>query len=283
MTSQSTVTNQYARYGMTPMLYPSESTSNSSRSHSRMSDYSASSSQASSHASGLPRHRSGTSSSSHQQQSHTGLPTPSGAHKMARRSVDRMNETTRSSSRLGSHLSPPSTSHTATSSQSRLAKRATHVPMPSPRTAARPESVSASRSTGLSTSSRLPKTNTSSRIASRASHIPAPRRSTVSPEPRSPSLSPARPGSAAAGGRPLSPMGNTRLGGSRSPVPGPRNSIFGRRGSDHTSESQSNTRNDHTNRASRPPSAAGHNRPTGLRPPSSLGGTLSKIGRPKRT
>lgn len=117
LTSESTITtsgntSQYAHYGMTPVLYPSESTSasNASRSPSRLSDYSATSSQAS-HTSAIPRppSKSHAASSSHHNTTTTNT----------RRLSDKLsNDTLRSSSRIasGSRIN---------SNQSRLAKRNT--------------------------------------------------------------------------------------------------------------------------------------------------------------
>ncbi|KAI8142261.1 hypothetical protein BJV82DRAFT_616131 [Fennellomyces sp. T-0311] len=249
LTSQSTITTGggYARYGMTPMIYPSESTtSNSSRSHSRLSDYSASSSQASSNATSIPRANSRASSIPNSNSNSTGS------------GLRRETSEFRSSSRIGG------------GNGSRLAKRATHVPLPSTRSAPKPQLVTSSRSTGLS----------STRLPSRASHIPAPR-NVASPEPRSPTLSPARSNI-----RPRSPFttSNSRMG-IRSPTPtgGPRNSVFGsspeaRRGDKVESNNNSNSNNNNNSRIARPPSAAGKTRPTGLRPPSAIGKVSNRRG-----
>ena len=275
LTSQSTITTgggggsgAYARYGMAPMIYPSESTtSNSSRSHSRLSDYSASSSQASSNATSIPRASSRASSSipssnnntasNHNVKHTSGLRRPSDHH------IDR---SFRSSSRIGGPI------HTnnipTTKSGSRLAKRATHVPLPSSRAAPKPQIVASSRSTGLS----------STRLPSRASHIPSPRASAASPEPRSPTLSPARNNNSSS--RPRSPFTNSRIGGIRSPTPTggtPRNSIFSssesrrQQDKDNSNHNHNNHNTTHNSRIGRPPSAAGNIRQTGLRPPSAIG------------
>ncbi|KAI9310970.1 hypothetical protein BX666DRAFT_1882099 [Dichotomocladium elegans] len=186
MTSQSTITQQYSRFGMTAALHPSESTSNSSRSHSRLSDYSATSSVASSKtASGLPRPKPGSrgaSSPTVGSNSHLSITTQNGtgASPSRRMGGDKApSEFLRSSSRIG------------TSTQSRLAKRATHVPLPSTRNAPIPQVVTSSKSTGLSTSrlrgvsasSNSALSRPGSRIGNlRSSHIPPPRNIT-SPEP----------------------------------------------------------------------------------------------------
>ncbi|CAO3673229.1 unnamed protein product [Rhizopus microsporus] len=110
LTSQSTIT-QYAKYGMTPMIYPSESSSSSSRPLSRLSNYSASSLASSS---GLPR------------SSGTGIPTPSRSY------------TTKKETRI------PNTTRT------QLAKRASHIPAPvtySPPTPQKTTSSSSSSAT----------------------------------------------------------------------------------------------------------------------------------------
>ncbi|KAI7859464.1 hypothetical protein BDC45DRAFT_216178 [Circinella umbellata] len=277
LTSQSTITTGgggnggYARYGMAPMIYPSESTtSNSSRSHSRLSDYSASSSQASSNATSIPRASSRASSSipssnnntasNHNVKHTSGLRRPSDHH------IDR---SFRSSSRIGGPIY--TNNIPTTTSGSRLAKRATHVPLPSSRAAPKPQMVASSRSTGLS----------STRLPSRASHIPSPRASAASPEPRSPTLSPRNNNSSS---RPRSPFTNSRIGGIRSPTPTggtPRNSIFSssesrrqqdKDNSNHNNNSNnSNNSNNHNSRIGRPPSSAGNARQTGLRPPSAIG------------
>lgn len=239
LTSQSTITtnaNHYAHYGMTPMIYPSESTSNSSRSPSRLSDYSAGSSQTSSTTTGIPRPRTGSS----------GLPTPNTSGR--RSAAD--NDTSRPSSRLASPGSR---------TQSRLATRATHVPRPSSRAAPAPVVTTTSRSTGLS-GTRLPATSNSKQggraAYSRRSHIPAPplpRNQATSPEPRSPPLGPSHHGQS----RPRSPISSAaRASGARSP--GPRNSIFGAKpGSE----------------IPRPASAmSAGKRTTGLRPPGAISG-----------
>lgn len=223
LTSESTITtsgntSQYAHYGMTPVLYPSESTSasNASRSPSRLSDYSATSSQAS-HTSAIPRPPSkshAASSSSHHNTTTTNT----------RRLSDKLsNDTLLSSSRIasGSRIN---------SNQSRLAKRATHVPLPSNRTAPPTVIATTSRSTGLSDTTRVSSggnNNNMNRPASRvgasrlrSSHIPSPNtRNVTSPEPRSSADTglPTRGG----GYRPMSPSyaGNSRISGIRSPTP----------------------------------------------------------------
>ncbi|CAO3628387.1 unnamed protein product [Cunninghamella blakesleeana] len=72
LNSYSTITtsNQYARYGMTPMIYQSDSTSTSSRTPSRLSNYSTSSQTSSNTTTGLPRPRKVSANSN-------GMPSPS--------------------------------------------------------------------------------------------------------------------------------------------------------------------------------------------------------------
>ncbi|CDH58570.1 predicted protein [Lichtheimia corymbifera JMRC:FSU:9682] len=303
LTSQSTVTtggvnSQYARYGMTPVLHPSESTtSNSSRSHSRLSNYSAGSSQASSNTSALPRPRASSRNG--------GSTTPS--YNTGRRMSDKSSsgEPLRSSSRIGTRGMLGGGGTSSGSSTSRLAKRATHVPLPSSRSVSKPQVVTSSRSTGLS-SSRLSHNNSAthgngpsrpgSRIGGlRSSHIPAPpppssRNTTASSDSRatgarSPTLGPAR---TTGGYRPHSPFsssGNSTSNGSssrigitratRSPTPtnggGARTSIFGM---DSSRRSTTGQKESDASRIARPPSAAGGSRKTtGLRPP----GAFSKL------
>ncbi|KAF7723153.1 hypothetical protein EC973_002335 [Apophysomyces ossiformis] len=229
MTSQSTITagmNPYTRIGMTPMIYPSESTSTSSRSLSRLSNYSASS-QASSNTSAIPRPRTGSAASS-------GMPTPSRSfttRSSTKTGTDGKSNHTgdshllpRSSSRIGAHLTPSS------AERSKLAKRASHIPAPpsvstSKPTPQRTTSSASSRSSGVSTGSR-----SSSRIGQRASHIPSvPDNKNYSSSANGTSNSNTRRFTSTA--RPTSPMnagahGTTSRLGVRSSTPGPRNSIF---------------------------------------------------------
>ena len=225
LTSESTITtsgntSQYAHYGMTPVLYPSESTSasNTSRSPSRLSDYSATSSQTS-HTSAIPRPQSKSHAAS---SSHNTTTTTTNTRRLS----DKLSsDTLGSSSRIatGSRINP---------NQSRLAKRATHVPLPSTRTTPPTVIATTSRSTGLSDTSRFSSTtgsnnnNNMNRPASRvgarrlrSSHIPSPHtRNVTSPEPPSSADSciPTR-----GGYRPMSPSyaGNSRTSGIRSPTP----------------------------------------------------------------
>ncbi|KAI9315510.1 hypothetical protein BX666DRAFT_310874 [Dichotomocladium elegans] len=273
LTSQSTITTGVHHYGMTPMIYPSESTtSNSSRSPSRLSDYSAASSQASTNTSGIPRRRpsSGTGSS--------GLPTPNGSLNTVRRTAGNKgsNEALRSSPRIGSHA--------ITAGQSRLAKRATHVPLPTTRTPPTTLTTTTSRSTGHSSTSRAATADkkgaaetlttagaSGSRPGSRlggirSSHIPAPRKAAASPESppsrihaRSPTLDPTRH-------RPQSPLGARRRSSIRSPTPtlgggNAANSAFGLTSATKSILSQEESR------IGRPIT-----KPSGLKPPAAVGG-----------
>ncbi|KAI8992601.1 hypothetical protein BDB01DRAFT_778995 [Pilobolus umbonatus] len=140
LTSQSTIT-RYSKYGMTPMIYPSESSSTSSRSISRTSNYSASSS-----ASGIPISR-----------CNIGIPTPSRSSTVQKYKESRT---------INSHL------NSAKSQRTQLNKRASHIPAPasykkSPPT---PQATSSSSSVNGPTHSRT-------RMPQRASHIPTVRES----------------------------------------------------------------------------------------------------------
>lgn len=271
LTSQSTVTtggvnnSQYARYGMTPVLHPSESTtSNSSRSHSRLSNYSAGSSQASSNTSALPRPRASSRNGG------------GSSYNTGRRMSDKSSsgEPLRSSSRIGTRSGGSSGMIPGNSTASRLAKRATHVPLPSSRSVSKPQVVTSSRSTGLSSASRP-----GSRIGGglRSSHIPAPpsasrnnNTTTSSDRARSPTLG-YRPHSPFSSGNSTSSsrIGITRATRSPTPTSGgggtTRTSIFG------MDSSRRSTKEPDASRIARPPSAAGGSRKsTGLRPPSAL-------------
>ncbi|CAO3600916.1 unnamed protein product [Absidia cylindrospora] len=195
LNSYSTVTaSQYSRYGMAPMIYQSDSTSTSSRTASRLSNYSASSQASSNTAStGLPRPRKISSSS-------TGMSSPS-------RSFNSREEShllPRAHSKLGtSHL--PTTnegSSSTTNGRSRLAQRASHIPSPSSTNTVnnnnmtslpRLTSIPSSKSTGIpggrsvsrfgeregtggsraTTTTTIGGSTTSRKLASRASHIPS--------------------------------------------------------------------------------------------------------------
>ncbi|KAI8881777.1 hypothetical protein K501DRAFT_3845 [Backusella circina FSU 941] len=182
LTSQSTIT-QYQRYGMTPLVYPSESTSTSSRSHSRLSNYSASSFASSSTASGIPHratnstnnNNNNTSSNNnnnnhhHQQTHHTIVKTPSstniGIPTPSRSYTYRDNKS--------QHLAAPNQRATP------LAKRASHIPAPQsgskilPPSPQRTSSSSSARSTGLPTARRTMTPTTGNRLQQRSSHIPS--------------------------------------------------------------------------------------------------------------
>lgn len=270
LTSESTITtsgntSQYAHYGMTPVLYPSESTSasNASRSPSRLSDYSATSSQTS-HTSAIPRPQSKAyAASSSASSSHNTTTTTN-----TRRLSDKLSsDTLRSSSRIASGSSR------INSNQSRLAKRATHVPLPSTRTAPPTVIATTSRSTGLSDTTRASAAangNNNNRPGSRvggrrlrSSHIPSPHhtRNVASPEPPS---SPDTCLPTRGGYRPMSPSyaGSSRISGIRSPTPT-------NNGNKHRVLSNNNNNKKEESRIARPPSAA-------------VSG-ISRLAKPKRT
>ncbi|KAI9011979.1 hypothetical protein CLU79DRAFT_439617 [Phycomyces nitens] len=185
LNSQSTITtglNQFTRYG--PAVYPSESTSTSSRSHSRLSNYSASS-QASSAASPiLPRP--------------SGMPTPSRSY--TRKDADAHSSLPRPGSRMKSSLVPSGRSPSA------LPTRPSHIP--APKTSPTPEKTLSSKNSVLQQKQLKPQPHQSitmgrsdSRIAQRASHIPS-----VPSTPRSPIMSPVDSRRYSALSRPTSPM-----------------------------------------------------------------------------
>ncbi|KAG0940825.1 hypothetical protein G6F57_005405 [Rhizopus arrhizus] len=137
LTSQSTVT-QYAKYGMTPVIYPSESSSSSSRPLSRLSNYSASSLASSS---GIPHHP---------RPNGTGIPTPSRSY------------TSKKETRV-----PTTNNNTA---RTQLAKRASHIPAPTSHHHSPPVPQ---KTLSSSSSPSAPTTTRKSRIPNqRASHIP---------------------------------------------------------------------------------------------------------------
>lgn len=270
LTSESTITtsgntSQYAHYGMTPVLYPSESTSasNTSRSPSRLSDYSATSSQTS-HTSAIPRPQSKSYAASSSSSQHNTTTTNT------RRLSDKLSsDTLRSSSRIasGSRIN---------SNQSRLAKRATHVPLPSTRTTPPTVIATTSRSTGLSDTTRASaaasgngNNRPGSRIGGgrrlRSSHIPSPphhTRNVASPEPPS-SPDTCLPTRGGGGYRPMSPSyaGNSRISGIRSPTP--------TNGNKHRVINNNNNNKKEESRIGRPASAA-------------VSG-ISRLAKPKRT
>lgn len=266
LTSESTITtsgntSQYAHYGMTPVLYPSESTSasNASRSPSRLSDYSATSSQTS-HTSAIPRPQSKAYAASSSSSSHNTTTTTN-----TRRLSDKLSsDTLRSSSRI-------TTGSRINSNQSRLAKRATHVPLPSTRTTPPTVIATTSRSTGLSDTTRVSaaangnNNRPGSRVGGRrlrSSHIPSPHhtRNVASPEPPS---SPDTCLPTRGGYRPMSPSyaGSSRISGIRSPTP--------TNGNKHRVLNNNNNNKKEESRIARPPSAA-------------VSG-ISRLAKPKRT
>lgn len=145
--SQTTIT-QYAKYGLTPVIHPSESTSTSSRSLSRLSNYSTASSNTTT---GIPRPRTSSAATNH----HTNIPTPSRSHTLQK------------------DVSPKRTP---------IVKRASHIPAPasnyhisSPPTPQR--TISSSSATSSSSSQLRIPNKTQKRIPQRASHIPTVRES----------------------------------------------------------------------------------------------------------
>lgn len=140
LNSQSTIT-QYAKYGLTPMIYPSESSSSSSRSLSRLSNYSA------------------TSSNTTRTTPTGGIPTPS-------RSYTARNPPPGSTKRItkrASHIPAPASSVAAANSSSPTPERTTST------------SSSNNNNSKKSHIPRIP--TTSKRIPQRASHIPTVRES----------------------------------------------------------------------------------------------------------
>lgn len=231
------------------MTYPSESSSSSSRSPSRLSNYSTASSTTTS---GIPHPRTNSSTNGNNNTGVGGIPTPSRSY------------TLRESHNSSHVLSPSSFSKKGSTAQHRttqLAKRASHIPAPASYTAASPPSpqrtVSSSSSSGLQ-QRRIPtpQQQQQKRIPQRASIIPTVRESIH------------RPGS------PLQPQGRasatpSRIG-MRSPTPGgPRNSLFQ---STNTKQKdvRSITPSQEDKRGLTPTS-----RPSGLRPPGSVAGTVT--------
>ncbi|KAI8371563.1 uncharacterized protein BYT42DRAFT_73403 [Radiomyces spectabilis] len=296
LTSQSTITagsNHYSRYGMTPVIHPSESTSTSSRSLSRLSNYSAGS-QASSQNSSIPRPRTGSAASS-------GMPTPSRSittRHSPTKSTDEKPMLPRASSRIGTHLSPSS------GPRQKLAKRASHIPAP-------PSSSSfgkpmPQRTTSNSSSRSAGQPPTQARSVSRigrASHIPTVRESSTQKATRSPILSPSDPATRRSNAlsRPTSPpnaqthhQSPSRLGMRSASACGPRQSIFDTKPDHPASGSHarpglaSQQPRSRTSEASsldsperRNVSAHGSNRSSGLRPPGGAR-SVSRIGTVKK-
>ncbi|KAK4521374.1 uncharacterized protein ATC70_011989 [Mucor velutinosus] len=259
LTSQSTIT-QYAKYGLTPVTYPSESSSTSSRSLSRQSNYSTASSNTTS---GIPHPRT-NSSSNNTHNANGGIPTPSRSYTLRDSNVAKSN---------ASYILSPSNKKGSTQrTASQLAKRASHIPAPASYTSSSPspQRTISSSSSGL----RVPTTPTATqkRIPQRSSHIPSVRESLHRPgsplqhhpqQPhRRPSATPSRIGM-------------------RSPTPGgPRNSIFAapnkeqqqKRSITPTTRYQSHqSAGTEDNR----PASAMASRPSGLRPPGSIAAASS--------
>ncbi|KAI8368496.1 hypothetical protein BD560DRAFT_398872 [Blakeslea trispora] len=265
LNSQSTIT-QYAKYGLAPVTYPSESSSTSSRSLSRLSNYSTASSNTTS---GLPHPRTNTSNnnSNPQNSNSGGIPTPSRSYTL------RDNKS--------SHLLSPPTKKGA-QPRSQLAKRASHIPAPvsSSYSPPSPQRTISSSSTGSKLfHPRIASPSTQShqqkRIPQRASHIPTVRESIH---------------------RPGSPLQHSTSGrasatpsriGMRSPTPGgPRNSLFG---PSKTTSATSQPASQTPVRSVTPTSSSHLNqkrsmtplgtRPSGLRPPGSVASASSSNAR----
>lgn len=180
------------------MTYPSESSSSSSRSPSRLSNYSTASSTTTS---GIPHPR--TNSSANGNTTTGGIPTPSRSFTLRDKN--------------SSHLLSPSNHSKKGSTQPRtqLAKRASHIPAPASYTTASPPSPQRTISSSGLQQRRIPTPHQQQkRIPQRASHIPTVRESIH--RPGSPLLPPQGRASATP----------SRIG-MRSPTPGgPRNSLF---------------------------------------------------------
>jgi hypothetical protein len=250
LTSQSTIT-QYAKYGLTPVTYPSESSSSSSRSPSRLSNYSTASSTTTS---GIPHPRTNSSANGNSNSGIGGIPTPSRSYTLRE-------------NKNSSHLLSPSNKKGSTQ-RTQLAKRASHIPAPASYTAASPPSpqrtISSSSSSGLQ-QHRIPTPQQQKRIPQRASHIPTVRESIHRPG------SPLQPPQGRASATP------TRIS-MRSPTPGgPRNSLF-----------QTNTTKPKEIPPQEKRGLTPTSRPSGLRPPGSVASSTntrssSRIGTYKKS
>lgn len=264
LTSQSTIT-QYAKYGLTPVTYPSESSSTSSRSLSRQSNYSTASSNTTS---GIPHPRT-NSSSNNNASSNGGIPTPSRSYTLRESNVAKSN---------ASYILSPSNKKGSTQRTTpQLAKRASHIPAPASYTSSppSPQRTISSSSSGL----RKPATATATqkRIPQRASHIPSVRESLHRPgsplqhHPQQPHQRPSATPS--------------RIG-MRSPTPGgPRNSIFAAPNKDQQQQQKRSITPTIRHHAHQPtttatedskrPASAMASRPSGLRPPGSIAAASS--------
>ncbi|GAN03521.1 hypothetical protein MAM1_0042d02976 [Mucor ambiguus] len=263
LTSQSTIT-QYAKYGLTPVTYPSESSSTSSRSLSRQSNYSTASSNTTS---GIPHPRTNSSSNNINPNASGGIPTPSRSYTLRDSNVAKSN---------ASYILSPSNKKGSTQRTApQLAKRASHIPAPASYTSSppSPQRTISSSSSGL----RMPKTPTATqkRIPQRSSHIPSVRESLH------------RPGS------PLQhhqqqphqrPSATPSRIGMRSPTPGgPRNSIFAAPNKEQQQKRSitPTTRHHHPQSTAaaaednKRPASAMTSRPSGLRPPGSVAAASS--------
>lgn len=262
LTSQSTIT-QYAKYGLTPVTYPSESSSTSSRSLSRQSNYSTASSNTTS---GIPHPRTNSSSNNnHSNASGGGIPTPSRSYTLSR-------DSNAAKSNASYILSPSSKKGSTQRTAPQLAKRASHIPAPASYTASSPspQRTISSSSSGL----RMPTTPTATqkRIPQRSSHIPSVRESLHRPgsplqqqhhhhqHPQQPHQRPSATPS--------------RIG-MRSPTPGgPRNSVFAAPNKEQQQKRSitPTTRHHHQSAAAedKRPASAMAGRPSGLRPPGSI-------------
>ncbi|KAL7321660.1 hypothetical protein PS15m_001406 [Mucor circinelloides] len=252
LTSQSTIT-QYAKYGLAPVTYPSESSSTSSRSLSRQSNYSTASSNTTS---GVPHPR--TNSSSNNNNTNGGIPTPSRSYTLRDSNIAKSN---------ASYILSPSNKKGSTQRTPQLAKRASHIPAPASYTSSppSPQRTISSSSSGL----RIPTTATATqkRIPQRSSHIPSVRESLH------------RPGS------PLQhhhqqphqrPSATPSRIGMRSPTPGgPRNSIFAPKEQQQKRSITPTTRHHQPAAEEKRPASATASRPSGLRPPGSIAAASS--------
>ncbi|KAL9559689.1 hypothetical protein MBANPS3_000312 [Mucor bainieri] len=276
LTSQSTIT-QYAKYGLTPVTYPSESSSTSSRSLSRQSNYSTASSNTTS---GIPHPRTHSSSNNNHNSSanaNGGIPTPSRSYTLRDSNAAKGN--------ASYILSPSSKKGSTQRTAPQLAKRASHIPAPASYTSSppSPQRTISSSSSGL----RMPTTPTATqkRIPQRSSHIPSVRESLH------------RPGSPLQHQQPHQrPSATPSRIGMRSPTPGgPRNSIFGAPNKEQQQKRSitPTTRHHHPQSTAaaaednKRPASAMTSRPSGLRPPGSIASTnsvrsVSRIGTYKK-
>ncbi|KAI9476387.1 MAG: hypothetical protein EXX96DRAFT_577019 [Benjaminiella poitrasii] len=254
LTSQSTIT-QYSRYGLTSITYPSESSSASSRSLSRQSNYSTASS---STTSGIPLPRKNSSSTNNNNGKTTCIPTPSRSYTLRENNNHNNNKKGTTSQRI------------------QLAKRASHIPAPVTsylRTAASSPPPTPQRTTSAGNQKksflRAPAQPSNKRIPQqRASHIPTVRESIHRPNSPMMSYTSSRIGV-------QSPTSGT---GGGSSIPS-RNSLFPSNGVHNNNNTltfvtrQSDSRQQEEKRGGTPTST----RPSGLRPPGSITRSLPSM------